>query len=104
MKRRFKNPMLLLVMIVGLFPTLLCCARAQTFRILHTFTATDLFGVNSDGTHPYAHSILLSNRLYGTTAGGGSFGRGALFTLNDDGTGFTNLHSFTGRDGAEPYG
>ena len=34
------------------------------------------------------------------TIGGGGFGRGTVFALNTNGTGFTALHSFAGYDGA----
>ena len=55
---------------------------------LYSFTA------GTDGSYP--HGLILSgNTLYGTTAGGGSFGRGAVFAVNTDGTGFTTLYSFT---------
>jgi uncharacterized repeat protein (TIGR03803 family) len=44
--------------------------------------------------------ILSGNTLYGTAQDGGSGGVGTVFKLNTDGTGFTNLHSFTALD---PY-
>jgi uncharacterized repeat protein (TIGR03803 family) len=47
--------------------------------------------------------ILFGNTLFGTAASGGSLGNGTVFALNTDGTGFTNLHSFTDSDGALPY-
>jgi uncharacterized repeat protein (TIGR03803 family) len=34
--------------------------------------------------------------LYGSASGGGVWGNGTLFAINTDGTGFTNLHNFTG--------
>ena len=37
-------------------------------------------------------------RLFGTTYSGGDSGRGTVFKLNKDGSGFTMLHSFTGGD------
>jgi uncharacterized repeat protein (TIGR03803 family) len=49
--------------------------------------------------------------LFGTTTGGGSSGMGTIFAINTDGTGFTNLHSFsaashsfvfTNSEGADP--
>ncbi len=67
------------------------------FTNLHSFTG------GSSGANPYAGLILLGNTLYGTTTVGGSSGFGAVFSVNTDGTGFTNLHSFTGSDGANPY-
>jgi uncharacterized repeat protein (TIGR03803 family) len=47
--------------------------------------------------------ILSGNTLYGTAYGGGSSGKGTVFKVNTDGTGFTPLYSFTGSDGANPY-
>jgi uncharacterized repeat protein (TIGR03803 family) len=67
------------------------------------------FDTNSDGAYPQAPLVLSGNKLYGTATGGGSgiysgssaFG-GTVFAVNTDGTGFTNLHSFNGNDGANP--
>jgi len=80
-------------------------ATAQTFTVLHSFTATDPnTRANSDGADPYAALIISGNTLYGTAVSGGSSGHGTVFALNTDGTGFTNLHSFTsGSDGGLPY-
>jgi uncharacterized repeat protein (TIGR03803 family) len=70
------------------------------FANLHNFTApidvggTD-YATNSDGALPMAGLILSGNILYGTAYFGGSFGSGTVFKLNTDGTGFTNLYSFT---------
>jgi uncharacterized repeat protein (TIGR03803 family) len=81
--------------------------EAQTFKILHSFTASPS-GTNSDGANPFAGLLLLGNTLYGTAYGGGTAGSGAIFKVNSDGTGFTNLHSFTAIsnamniDGANP--
>src|SRR5215813_14275404 len=77
---------------------------AQTFTILHSFTAVNQldpesawYWVNNDGIYP-SSLILAGNTLYGTAGGGGTWGSGALFAVNTDGTGFTNLHSFALRD------
>jgi uncharacterized repeat protein (TIGR03803 family) len=74
------------------------------FRVLHSFTATDLSTrTNNDGANPYAGLIVSGNTLYGTTQNGGSSGDGTLFKLNSDGTGFATLYNFTGgSDGANP--
>src|SRR5215203_2357400 len=86
---------------------------AQTFTTLHSFSATSLpyGGTNSDGANPRGPLILSGNTLYGTAEVGGSgdgnggWGAGTVFALNADGTGFTNLHSFTGgSDGGDPRG
>ena len=70
------------------------------FTNLHSFTATStnsfLGGyTNSDGARPFAALVLSDNTLYGTTKSGGNSGNGTVFALNTNGTGFTNLHSFT---------
>jgi uncharacterized repeat protein (TIGR03803 family) len=77
------------------------------FTVLHSFSAssTNSAGVytNEDGATPSANVVLSSNKLYGITAFGGSFGLGTAFAINTDGTGFTTLHHFTGgSDGANP--
>jgi uncharacterized repeat protein (TIGR03803 family) len=42
--------------------------------------------------------------LYGTTTAGGTNGDGVVFSINTNGTCFTNLYSFAGGgDGANPY-
>lgn len=67
------------------------------FTNLYSFT--QLVGtnqVNNDGAHPFAGLLLSGNSLYGTAEHGGSSGYGTVFKINTNGTGFTNLHSFTG--------
>ena len=69
------------------------------FTNLHSFTATT---GTSTGPTPTATElirigglILSGNTLYGTAQYGGSSGNGTVFAINTNGTGFTNLHSFT---------
>ena len=72
------------------------------FTNLHSFTTLNN-NTNSDGYAPLGGLILLGNTLYGTTAGGGGLGNGTVFSVNTDGTGFTNLHDFNGSsDGGNP--
>jgi len=77
------------------------------FVTLHAFTAVtinpDFTQTNSDGSEPSPGLILSGNTLYGTAYYGGSSGNGTVFKLNTDGTGFTNLHSFTALSAANPY-
>src|SRR5581483_10775523 len=84
------------------------------FTTLHSFSAASdsLSNVkNNDGANPYAGLILSGNTLYGTAEYGGTYGNGAVFAIKTDGTGFTNLHSFTALnandlsngDGANPH-
>ena len=81
---------------------------AQTFKTLHSFTAGGYVSsgkyTNSDGVYPIAGLILSGNTLYGTANLGGSSGAGTVFAVNTDGTGFTNLHSFTTLSGTNSDG
>lgn len=109
-----KNCLCLLVAATGFFTG--CLAQAQTLGTLHYFSETNDngFGVetNGDGANPAASLILYSNRLYGTTANGGTNGTGTLFAVSLDGANFTILHTFgsgvestfnfTNADGALP--
>jgi uncharacterized repeat protein (TIGR03803 family) len=67
------------------------------------FTNLHSFAGGSNGSNPTAGLILLGKILYGTTNARGTPGYGTVFAINTDGSGFTNLHSFTGADdGAHP--
>jgi uncharacterized repeat protein (TIGR03803 family) len=68
------------------------------FTILHNFTGS------GDGGDPGAGLVLSGNTLYGATSGGGIGGKGTVFAVKTDGTGFTTLHSFTGGSGGPPFG
>ncbi len=80
---------------------------AQTLTVLHTFTN------GPDGSIPFAGLDQSGNMLYGTASaiGGTSTGYGTVFALHSDGSGFTNLHSFsavdpitfTNSDGIHPF-
>jgi uncharacterized repeat protein (TIGR03803 family) len=60
------------------------------FGLLHSFAGVD-------GSSPLASLVLDSeDNLFGTTLGGGSSGRGTIFTLKTDGWEFELLHSFAG--------
>ncbi len=121
MKTNLKNLLLLpaLIALLKLLPA--GHLTAQTFTALHSFAplvpaltnASGVFYTNQDGANPQAGLIINTpgNTLYGTASGGGSGANGAVFSVNTDGTGFTNLHSFsaitdyyfyTNSDGANP--
>src|SRR6185503_5167706 len=71
------------------------------FTNLYSFTARQ--SINNDGAIPDSTLILSGNTLYGTAFWGGVFGYGTVFAINTDGTGFSNLYSFTGlEDGGNP--
>jgi uncharacterized repeat protein (TIGR03803 family) len=70
----------------------------------------DVFAINTDGTDftnfyaapppsgalcPHAGLVLAGNTLYGVMSQGGAGGNGAVFAINTDGAGLTNLYSFS---------
>jgi uncharacterized repeat protein (TIGR03803 family) len=85
----------------------------------HSWPATDstVFKINTDGSgfavlkyfdatsseaHPCAGLALSGTTLFGTTTAKGyygSYGWGSVFRINTDGTGFSILRQFPGRDG-----
>ncbi len=71
------------------------------FTNLYNFTtlASGFGAINSDGANPFGGFIVIGESLYGTADNGGAAGNGTVFTIHTDGTGFTNLHSFTSSDG-----
>lgn len=73
-------------------------ADSTGFATLYSFTG------GNDGGSPDGGLVLAGNTLYGTVSQGGSTGNGAVFAVNTDSTGFTNIYSFTGgSDGASPF-
>jgi uncharacterized repeat protein (TIGR03803 family) len=71
--------------------------NGTAFTNLYNFTG------GSDGGWPAADLALSGQTLYGTTEDGGISNHGTIFAVNTDGTGFTNLYSFSGgSDGATP--
>jgi uncharacterized repeat protein (TIGR03803 family) len=80
------------------------------YKVLRSFP-TQSAGTNYDGSQPLGNLIYSGGTLYGTASGGGSSGSGTIFSLNLDGTGFTNLYNFsspdqntgTNTDGTQPY-
>ena len=77
---------------------------AVGFTNLYSFSATsgNPSYTNSDGSEPNASLVLSGSTLYGTTHLGGTSNFGAVFKVNIDGTGFTNLYNFSGSDGKGP--
>ena len=72
-------------------------ADGTGYHNLHAFSRISALDdyINADGAQPVTGLAISSNTLYGTTYIGGSSGGGTVFKLNTDGSGFTNLHSFT---------
>lgn len=78
--------------------------NGNNFTVLKSFSALNSY-TNSDGANPAAALILSNGVLYGTTANGGALGQGTVFSIGTNGTGFTNLYTFSnGSDGANPSG
>jgi uncharacterized repeat protein (TIGR03803 family) len=66
---------------------------------------TNIFSFNyNDGAFPKGGLILSGTNLYGTTYEGGNNGNGdgTVFAVSTDGTGFTNLYTFSFTDGSSP--
>ena len=94
-----RKPLLLAVAVgLSLIPFTPACAAVD---ILHNFTS----GAN-DGALPYGSLTLSGSTLYGMTSLGGSNNRGAIFSINTDGTSFDLRESFgsASADGAYPVG
>ena len=73
--------------------------NGTNFTVLHAFSG------DTNGSFPLCGLILSGNTFFGTTAGGGKYGYGTVFSLSTNGTNFTVLHPFTaGSDGAHPQG
>lgn len=78
----------------GLLLVLLAAsASAEPYRVIYQFTAKEV------GINPTRLVLGDENTLYGTAFNGGPTGKGTLFKLNCDGSGFSVVKAFTGRDG-----
>jgi uncharacterized repeat protein (TIGR03803 family) len=63
----------------------------------------DLDSVN--GAHPYGNLVQARDgKLYGMTAGGGSYGAGTIFSFDPLSAGFKKLRDFDNTNGARPWG
>src|SRR5580765_3921095 len=91
-------------------------AQSAKLSVIYPFPASAYSGAtgqftNSSGSSPSAPLLLVGDTLYGTCFSGGTNGYGSIFRVNTNGTGITNLHSFssannlnnTNLDGARPY-
>jgi uncharacterized repeat protein (TIGR03803 family) len=77
------------------------------FTVLHQFgpvtsAADDSLVKNADGSNPLGSLVEAYGYLWGTAASGGIFGRGTIFRLHLDGTGFEVVHQFSDLSSASP--
>lgn len=99
--RSIRSAALVLLALIAIVTAMGPTALGQTFTVIHNFTG----GV--DGANPSAGvTIDANNNIYGTTFAGGGVGRfGTVFSLDNDGGGWTLdvLYAFAGgQDGAGP--
>jgi uncharacterized repeat protein (TIGR03803 family) len=67
---------------------------------------TTIHGFNpaiGEGKLPEGGLFLQGNTLYGTTLGTGTTLTGTIFSVNTDGSSFSQLYTLTDSDGGEPY-
>jgi uncharacterized repeat protein (TIGR03803 family) len=65
--------------------------------VVHTFAGGD------GGSEPVTGVMLADGKIFGS-AGGGSQADGMLYSMDLDGSDYTSLHQFAGKDGAYPAG
>jgi uncharacterized repeat protein (TIGR03803 family) len=73
--------------------------NGSSYAQIKDFSAMGSNGGNTDGANPRAVLVLSGGMFYGSTRYGGTDGFGSVFTMNSDGSGFTNIFSF---DNANP--
>ena len=95
MKTPTRIPFVVRAVIVALGFGVAGSVFAQTFTNLHSFTALAPNGSNGEGDSPQAGLTVVGNTLYGAAYLGGTSGNGTVFVGKTDGSGFTNLYSFT---------
>ncbi|HXE72694.1 MAG TPA: choice-of-anchor tandem repeat GloVer-containing protein, partial [Candidatus Nitrosotenuis sp.] len=61
-------------------------------------------GGTDGSSHPHSPPTAVGATLYGMTSDGGAHGRGTLYSVAADGSGYRILHSFHPDTGSEPHG
>lgn len=92
------NHMLALAIALSVCVSLSTRASAQTYKLLHSFTAG-----TKDGSTPYGGLVDVSGTFYGTTSSGGAHAYGTVFKITSADK-ESVLYSFNGpsSDGATP--
>ena len=77
-------------------------ANGMNYQNLLSFSGT---GGTASGKSPFGSLILSGTTLYGMTYQGGAGGKGNVFSVGIDGSGYQNVYSFSGgADGQNPRG
>jgi uncharacterized repeat protein (TIGR03803 family) len=76
-------------------------AQAQNLAVLHSFANVSVTGTNQDGANPITGLTVVGNSFCGSTANGGRYGVGALFSLNTNGAGFAVIRALTNSTDAQ---
>ncbi|TKK67474.1 T9SS type A sorting domain-containing protein [Ilyomonas limi] len=69
-----------------------------------SYTKVKDFGSNTVGSNVLAGLIQSAGKLYGMTNTGGNKGAGVIYSFNPATSMYTNLYSFDGANGSNPYG
>ncbi|MEO5711903.1 MAG: choice-of-anchor tandem repeat GloVer-containing protein [Luteolibacter sp.] len=82
-------------------------ANGANFTVLHDFDPLDsVTAANTTGAVPTGRLVISNGVIYGTTLAGGAGGKGTVFAINTDGSGFLALYHFSAPgtigDGAGP--
>ena len=93
----------ILILATTLLGTSASTLPAQTLTSLHIFFNA-LAGTNTDGSAPRSGLALSGSTLYGSVPNGNTNGFGTIYSVNTDGSGFTELHAFSTTDGLHPEG
>lgn len=74
-------------------------ANGGNYTVLHDFDPLDAqSGENAGGAIPCGGLVVSNGVMYGTTLAGGMSGKGTVFTINTDGSGFLTLYHFPAVD------
>src|SRR5262245_36784021 len=92
------STVILLVSLVG--GVALGLPPAGPHSLLYSFRGGPL----GDGETPLTSLTLKGSTLFGTTYGGGTANNGTVFRIGTDGSNYTRLHEFSGREGRLPNG
>lgn len=68
----------------------------SVYSNLYSFSGTN------DGCNPFSAMIISGDTLFGVTSELSTHGAGTIFSINTNGSGFTNLHHFSGSDQRDP--